>query len=633
MSRTLALTLAVLALLLLACRREARPEENPAPPAGDCSSDRDCGGNAICDKSNDDDDIPPADDELGFCVEIGECTCNGEPIPCRRICEPAPPCDPRDEQACADAGERCLSVDGVARCALAPEVDHCELVFSPRVAVAGDPVAVGVLGFGADNRLVRAPGFSVVAACEVGVCEQRVEAGCGAAVLRVYAADFTGSHRVIVVDELGLAIVGANVRFTAVDTGTALGEVSTDAFGIASVDLVGDLGDNVVVAVAAAGFEGHTIADPPRDLLVGTRRETPDVTGARTSVDAAALHTRGDVHLGISGAALSTNLDRFSFEALFGARSEVLVDIGGLTDGGERVPLPAGVTFALGDTPVRAQALVTARPPGDGRLWLWNLTAAAPLSRVGAAFADRGLNDLPLDLLDLPLRFDHDAADVVAAPGVVVAAADDNDGNGVPDALPTVAFPEVIVRPDTLTLFSDSPIDPSPDHSRVFAVVVAVVPGGGLVPLGMRERSADDDDNSFVDFTAPHDGMEAFAVKTLVMAYDERPWAPDAALALRTGEEFAGAPVVGVVADHVIVDDSAGVDVVHVVAATAGHREHFWARVIVDVDTVAAAGVSFAGADSVVVEGILLDGPSDRFRLGNDGGLDDVVALTRVGPL
>ena len=49
--------LALLAVLSLACPREARPEESPAPPARDCCrSDRDCGANAICDKSNEDDD-------------------------------------------------------------------------------------------------------------------------------------------------------------------------------------------------------------------------------------------------------------------------------------------------------------------------------------------------------------------------------------------------------------------------------------------------------------------------------------------------------------------------------------------------------------------------------------------------
>ena len=101
------LSIGALALMstLMACPGPAAEGEGEGEPEG-CSSDRDCGGGSICDKANDDDAIPAADDPAGVCVKVvcftdADCAdpVNEKCDTRRGICVPRNLCDPGNPEA------------------------------------------------------------------------------------------------------------------------------------------------------------------------------------------------------------------------------------------------------------------------------------------------------------------------------------------------------------------------------------------------------------------------------------------------------------------------------------------------------------------------------------------------------
>ena len=599
-----------------------------------CRSDRDCRAGAFCDKSNDGDDIAPADDEVGVCVDFNGCLSDSdcpEDHVCfarRGTCEFFVEfCDPFDDQACAQEGEVCLSSDGRMSCRPPKIPTRCEVVLSRTVAVDGDDVDVGVHAFD-EAGLVAGPAPPPVrASCGAGRCEQQVDVvvegvGCLPATLTVHAALRTGS-RIIVVDAGGAALADVPVRV--IDAAGAVIEILTDVDGVALFAVSGSR----ALSILPATHEAHTVLDPPDDLLIVTRSERAERTGVVVTPDFNRVHTNGDTRLSASHAPLSTDLGRFSFDALLGSSSDVLVTIEGLTAvGGDVVALPDGLTLGVGDTDFRGRAVVVTAPPSSSKLFVWSIAGQASLSQIGGLFSDGGVDrDLVIDVLSLfGGRFDHDFIVVDApAPRLIVDAAD-LDGNGVPDG-PPADLPPVTVLPRTsLALIAE--LEPAAARTEL-AIVVADVPGAGLLPLGLREIDVDASDDGYVDHAPLHDGLEGYEQRTLVMAYEQRPWSDVDAVAVRIGPDFAAAPTGTIDGSQVVVDDVAGVDVLHARLTTAGHTWNVWSLGDVDVDVAEVTGAALESVDSAVLETFVLQ--ADRgFALTNAGGLAFVDALTRV---
>ncbi len=646
------------------CVPDPPPVFVPPEPTG-CTSDDNCPLRSICDKEADDDGIVPADDARGVCVPIEGCRNDDDCIDgyvCRNglgssgpgTCEPeVSSCDPvNDEQSCS--GGVCLVSSGRGQCVESePLPARCQVILQRSVALDGDLVDVGVYAFDADGGLVSATQPPpVTATCAFGRCAQQVAVppaqgvACAPATLQVLAP-LAGGQRVVVVDDAGLLLVDVPVRI--VKDGV-VSDGLTDGSGVA----VFDVAAVDAISILPIDHEQHTLLAPPSDLIVVTRRESRLVTGAVVTTDYGNVHTVGDLKLAVAGLPLSTDLGRFSLDALFGPSSDVVVDIAGITEGPQVAPLPRGVTVGLGDTLFRGDAVVAGLPPAGGQLFVWSLAGQLRLSEVGPLFTDRGTFDreLALDLLSGPSgsQADHGVATRAAPPAVPITEADDDDDNGFADAAPAVALPTLSVVPDTL-LFLDAPL--APPAPQQLTLVVVDVPGAGLLPLGLQERRAADGRNDaagdFVDHAPPHDGLEGFAVKTLVIAYDARPWRDSDPLRARFGPDEAPSSTARIAGDAVtLAAPPAGVDVVHLrLTSSSGRRWHLWsasadltddptvdpsADLSVDLGVVApafASATNVAGDVTAVLESIVLrDGAS--LSLTDNGALADVEAVTRV---
>lgn len=600
-----------------------------------CDNDRLCGG-GYCDKEGDGDDVAAADDQFGCCVQLicdsnDDCEENEKCDFRRGICLPRDLCDPAAENGgecdldgdgtpeadCCGAGQLCEYTGGVPVCVdNPPSAAECFVAIggralatapgdteaNPGVAVAGEAIRLEATATDASGKLVPhavftwtggpdATGAFTGTCAGPAPCAVTVTAASGAAtcdaVISVYPAHTAGTHRVVAVDATsGLPIAGALA--TARIAG-ALQQDTTDENGVA--EFTAGAADSV--SVFDDDHHWQTVIDPPEDLLIvtGAIANNNDVAGIKGRFDFDAVHTIGDIKLGLAGTAISSNLTDLNFANIIGEIADYNVDIEGVTDpGGQVVPLPSGLVLELGQEPIKGDYVTFGTA---GRNIGWALGGQVRLAEIGeiissvAASDDVNVGAILGAVLPFFATFDHavlsggalaaleasprpcnddgdcDGSAVCAAGHCAASGTGQPTENTEPIPYDSWAFPEQTIRPDTLLAQSanytmpDLPCTPGGVSGASCTATVAdgsayasgavllsgvLVPGIGLVPLGLTAGLDDPDDQdtddqrdgkldytgdnapasgtALIDYAPPHDGLEGHPFVTLAIALD-----------------------------------------------------------------------------------------------------------------
>jgi hypothetical protein len=216
------------------------------------------------------------------------------------------------------------------------------------------------------------------------------------------------------------------------------------------------------------------------------------------------------------------------------------------------------------------------------------------------------------------------------AMSLVLPASVDVDGNGVADdpagalALPTQG----------MTLRSsfggDVAVDPPPTGLTQLVVVVADVPGVGLVPLGWLGEPLDGQ-GFFVQYLVPSLGLEGAAVRTMTITSATaatRPHVAGDAVGVVVDDAAVAAPT-GTLAGGVLRAESPDAEGLHVRIAHGGGTWHVWSvGAITDVVLEPLLGAELEPLASGTVEALRFrDGGTDL--LAGRIGASAVVALRR----
>ena len=612
---------------------DAGPDQVCADGARVCDNDRLCGG-GFCDKDNDGDEVAAADDQFGCCVQLicdsnDDCEENEKCDFRRGICLPRDLCDPAadnggrcdldgdgtPEADCCGAGQLCEYTGGVPVCVdNPPAAADCFISLGGRVlaeaagdpeanpgtALAGQAIQLMATATDASGKLVPHATFTWTGATDGAftgtcagpdVCAATVTATSGSAscdaAMTVYPTHTAGSHRVVAIDaSTGAPIAGA---LATAYVGGALQQDTTDANGVA--EFPAGAADNV--SVFSDDHQWQTVMDPPEDLVVITApiANNNDVAGLKGDFDFDAVHTVGDIKLGLAGTAIPANVTELNFANILGDIADYNVDIEGVTDpGGQVVPLPSGLVLGLGNEPIKGEYVSFGQ---QGRNVAWALGGQVRLAEIGeiissvAASDDVNVGAILGAVLPFFATFDHavvsggaladlslsarpcnddgdcDGSAVCAAGHCAASGTGQPTENDEPIAYDAWPFPEQQLRPDTLLAQSavyDMPNLPctpgglsgsacqavvaegSPYASGVILLTGVLVPGVGLVPLGLTAGLDDPDDQdsndlrdgvldytgdnapesgtALIDYAPPHDGLEGSLFVTIAIAID-----------------------------------------------------------------------------------------------------------------
>lgn len=628
--------LAFVVVVLSGCWLEPEPEPDPPFCATSCEIDRDCGGAAICDKTNDGDDVVAADDLEGCCVAVFGCAsdaeCGSDEVCFVQVgrCD-IRVCDPLAQTGCPD-GLRCLVDEEGARCRQPPPLVSCELVPIRLAAFVGDPVEVALVARDAAGRVITTPQPSpLTATCSVAACVAPltvVEPGSGlecASEPFVVSSTTAGRAAVLVTSPAG-PVAGATVRFVVDGQGTV---VDSDATGFASVAI--DDGAILQAVTVQQGTTTYTVLEPPRHVVMmvaGGDNDDGRVLAATFEVDPTSISVRGDMTFGILGVPASPDLSDFTLAHLFGPRRDHTIDtIAGLpVHGRGRV----GDLMMLGPEVLTAPTVVA---PAGSRVppLVWGLATRLPLSKTGPVLAAGGVDD---DLAVLALGLGV-APTMGLSPNpamsLVLPAAGDVDGNGVADD-PAGAL-DLPTQVMTLRSFfgGDVAVDSPPAGVTQLVVVVADVPGVGLVPLGWLGEPLDGQ-GFYVQYVVPSLGLEGAAVRTMTITSASsatRPHVTSDAVGVVVDATAVAAPT-GTLAAGVLGAESPDADGIHVRIEHRGGTWHLWsAGAITDVVLEPLLGSELDPLASGTVEALRFrDGGTDL--LAGRVGASAVVALQRV---
>ncbi len=561
-----------------------------------CDNDRVCVG-GFCNKATDNDDILAKDDPRGCCERIlclSDADCPDiEKCDLRRgICVPRNLCDPAAENgglcdgaACCPTGELCEYVDGTPVCtANPPAATECFIAAGGRViaSAAGDTEAApAITRAGANLQLeavgtnaagatvphatftwqtANAAGVLVAPTCASGVCPVTVtatSAGNGTAectgLVNVYAAPT--NNRIIVIDlRSGEPLDGVVV---AANDGTGVLEGTTDANGAAEFE-----GDLESISTFPDTHQWHTVLGPPNDVIIHTAKlPNPNkVAGIKGTFNFDSVHTQGDIKLGLSGTAIASSITDLDFATIIGDIADYNVELEGITDpGGQVVPLPSGLVINLGNNAIKGDYVTFGEP---GRNIGWAIGGQVPLAEVGPIIGsvaggggDVNIGSILGGVLPFFARFDH-----AVVPGLTLVETDRPaaPADGQPIPLSEWDFEEKVITPNTLLALSANytmPELPCAPGATAGASCSAwatgtvllsgvVVPGIGIVPLGLTAGLDDPDDQdtqdlvdgkldsesdapgapgkgeAIIDYAPPHDGLEGNAHITVAIALD-----------------------------------------------------------------------------------------------------------------
>ena len=592
-------SLSVIALAALTFSGCPAPEvQTDAGPSAGCAIDRDCGTGSICEKTEDGDDIPAADDPEGVCIQVfcrSDADCpEEEKCDLRRgLCVPRNLCDPGAADACPTPGDLCQYVDGRPSCAPAPAADGCLLTPAVAYVGAGGQVQFEGVGTGAGGVLVPHTTFTYSAdnggtfaggtltaptAGTVTVTGTTVKGSktCTATV-KVYPTVAALDSRIVVIDQgtrLPLAGVKVAARVAAVDVEGVTGADGSFTFtGGAAATSVSAFPDN---------HQWHTLVEPPSDAIIYTAavQATPVVDGVKGTFDFTDVSTRGDIKLGLAGAAINAAITDLNFSTIIGEFVDTPIKIAGITPAdGQIVGLPEGLVIGLGAEDFKANYVALTDKKGPSVAWA--LAGRVQLSKVGPIIqsvtgsANLDFGAILGAVLPFFATFDHAVVTGLDFDPAVRAAGDANFENVVikPNTLMTQSaeynMPNLPCAPGgfnaggcTNDLFllttgageaavetivpvcpaltgTDTCVAIPPFTSGAVVLSGVIVPGQGLVPLGLsagldvvkKDQVADGiaeqaGDNApaagklLMDYAPPHDGLEGNLYVTVAIALD-----------------------------------------------------------------------------------------------------------------
>jgi hypothetical protein len=565
-----------------------------------CGSDRDCGAGEICDKTNDGDDLAAANDSEGVCVKVvcfsdNDCS-DPENEKCdvrRGFCIPRNLCDPGDADACSNPDQRCIYTGGLPQCVVPPDANACRLTPQRGYVTVGGSLQVEGIGTDADGRLVPHTTFTFsgtgvsaagvvtpTAAGDITVTGATANGGATCTTtIKAYAAVAAADLRVVVIDQATREpIAGAKV---AAKVGTETEEGTTGADG--SFTFTSGAGATAV-SVFPAGYQWHTVLEPENDLILYTTAVTsePLVDGVKGSFDFSKVHTNGDIRLGLAGTAINAAITDLNFDAIIGEFVPTTIDIEGITEeGGQEVSLPEGLVIGLGEENFKGE--YAALSTNDGPSVAWALGGQVALSKVGSIIStvagssdDINAGAVLSAVLPFFATFDHAIVTGLEFSPQARAAGDANfeEVTLTPDTLLMLEaeydLPDLpcapkgfagggdrcgndvfqLVNGDTETLVNECPASlpsgatcdkVSSYTSGTVLLSGVVVPGQGLVPLGISAAlddadgdntdefdgvaaqsgdNAPDDGKLRLDYAPPHDGVEGNLYVTVAIALD-----------------------------------------------------------------------------------------------------------------
>lgn len=597
------LPLAALALvvgaLATACPPPEGNEGEGEGETGGCANDRDCEGGSVCDKEEDGDGIPTADDPEGVCIKvfcISDDDCEdpvNEKCDSRRgFCIPRNLCEPGDPNACPTEGDKCIYEGGLPICKAPPAATACNLAPSPAYVVAGGTVQLEGVGTGAGNKLVPQTTFtwSVTGGGSIdaaGVYTAGATAGAATvtgttenggatctATVNVLAAAADADLRIVVIDQATRAPL-ANSK-VAVRTGAGTTSAVTAADGSATF---AGAAAAAAVSIFPDAHQWHTILNPPDDVIMYTSpvpAADVAVDGIKGAFNFDNVHTDGDIRLGLAGTAINPAITDLNFNTIIGESIDTPIEIEGITDGEQIVPLPEGLIIGLGDTDFKGSysSINDKAGPSVG----WALAGQVKLSQIGdiigsVAGDTENINAGAILAAVLPFfaKFDHAIVTGLDFDPAARQAGDPNfdtvemkpetllalDSTFEMPTLPCApgalegnactgdVFKLEVGEESTIVTACPNPLPAggtceavSPFATGAVILTGTVIPGIGLVPLGISAGLDDtsEDGNNFdgileqsedatpgevlMDFAPPHDGIEGNLYMTVAIALD-----------------------------------------------------------------------------------------------------------------
>jgi hypothetical protein len=581
-------------LLAAGCPGETPDDSGPGESMceeganAECRRNIDCGGGSVCEKDDEADDT-------GCCVKIfcttdADCSDTEECNLRKGLCVPSNLCNPADpENTGCSADQECIYNEGTPQCVDAPP-DATACIVSPNPLYLADGAAADLqaVGRAADGSLVphttftfastigTVSGSALTGACsDASPCTGTVTATAdnGGATctteVTVFPAVATGDVRVSLFDANSREPVsGATVMVRVGDVKTT---GTTDANGAYTFAAVG--GTVQAVGAYPDDYQWQTVLSPTSNDIALHSVKIPDptkVAGVKGRFDFDNVTTQGDIQLGIAGMSINSAITDLDFATLIGEIADYNVVLEGVTDSdGEVVPLPSGLVINLANEEIKGD-FVSFGEPGTGILWA--LGGKVRLSEIGeiisgvTASDDVNVGSILAAVLPFFGRFDH-----ATVTGIDLTEqnrpADPGEGVPVPyadwpfqeltgsDAVPLNTLLSQAAEYDVPTLpcvpgagrvptctLNDEPAF----NSGAILLSGVIVPGLGLVPLGLTAGLDDPDDQdsddqrdgkldyleptttapqtpagkAIIDYAPPHDGLEGNLYVTIAIALD-----------------------------------------------------------------------------------------------------------------
>lgn len=548
-----------------------------------CRRSLDCSAGAVCEKEE-----GAGVDDCGICVKIlcttnADCSENEECDVRRGLCVPDNLCDPGNPSLACEAGQYCVYVEGLPQCVEAselPAADTCEIAPSQIFVAANNAIELNAVAMLNSGALV--PNASFTYTSDVGtvsdgkltgecagsdVCTGTVTATSGAATctapVKVYPAVPTEDFKVVLFDQTSNEPVsGALAVLKLADN--SLVEGTTDADGVANF---ADVGQTVAAAsVFPDNHQWQTVLSPAMNHVAFFTVEVPDdskVAGVKGQFDFSEVSTQGDIQLGLSGMSIAGSIVDLDFAQILGEIADYPIELEGVTNGEELVPLPSGLVINLGTTPVKPDFVAFGDP---GKRILWGLGGQVRLADIGPIIStvtatgdDIAIGSILSSVLPFFSTFDHAAVaglelteqDRPAPPseGSPVAFADWPFQELAGDSAVTLntllsqsATYDVPTLPCTAGKVEQAGCADNAFQSGAILLSGVFVPGLGVVPLGLTAGLDDPDEQdatdqvdgkldyntenapasgqAIVDYAPPHDGLEGNKYFTIAIAVD-----------------------------------------------------------------------------------------------------------------
>lgn len=593
----LSLMLPLAALLAAGCGPGTGTGDAGTDAGNDDSCERniECGAGSVCEKE------PGA--TVGECVKIfcvSDADCSDDEycdVP-KGLCVPKATCDPGNPDAtgpdgnpvCSD-GEVCTYVDGTPQCtppASLPAPTACRVSPNPVIVGAGAAIELRGVGLDGEDKLVPFVDFTfaqtgdigtisgdqLTAACASGVCAgtvtattSRGAATCSADV-KVYAAPAATELRVALFDaSTGLPIAGAATAITV--AGAPVPGPATDANGVATFTAV-TLADVQAVSAFPEDHQWQTVMDPDTNNVALFTVPVPNeeqVAGVKGTFDFSSVTTLGDIKLGLAGTSIGGAITDLDFATLIGEIANYNIVLEGVTDAdGEQVPLPSGLVLELSNEKIKGDFVTLGE---EGLRVLWALGGRVRLNEIGdiisqvTASDDVNVGQVLSAVLPFFAKFDHA---IVSGLDLESVARPASLGEDIPIPYADWSFPELtganavklntLITQSALYTVPTMPCVPGQGTSgsctgNAYAsgavlLTGAMVPGIGLVPLGLTAGLDDPDDQDTndqrdgkidhlppegaaeplaagtarIDYAPPHDGLEGNKFVTIAIALD-----------------------------------------------------------------------------------------------------------------